>query len=354
MAERRQDDTHDDDAAPHGEGERHGDARSDATDSGEHDHDGTTEPGERDNPVNDGVTIGERDNGNLPAPRPDSSLDSPAETAAESRPEPGSELSARPPSEPLSDEELRQFREFQEFQRFREYQAQNGELPPALSREVQPSGWRQRTPAWLTALASKLVTAVLVLIAVAAAAAWAINHYLGGSSEPSSAELAEQGGKKAEATKLYAEDPYEAVRDVYRRIAQQDPRTGQPQVDKVCLRFDENGRRQFTANMGAATCPDAVIALNKDVEHVTDYVQSLPRSTPYEVYDEVSGLAEGESYTIKSCEAARSIGGTITGGPALGTFIVTRIPDAKGEQWLITGHEPGPRSCPTPKRTTPN
>lgn len=303
----------------------------------------------QDNTQDDGS---EQGGANLPAPRPDSS---PAEIHQEPQQEPDSELAARPPSELLSDEELRQFREFQEFQRFREYQAENGgELPPAESREVEPTRWRDRTPAWLTALGGKLLTAALVLLAVAAGAAWAINHYLGGSDGPSSAELAEQGGKKAEATKLYASDPYEAVRDVYRRVAQQDPRTGKPQVEKVCLRFNETGRRQFTADMGAATCPDAVIALNEDVEHVTDYVQSLPRSMPYEVYDEVSKLAEGESYTIDSCQAAHSLGGTITGGPALGTFIVTKIPDAKGEQWLITGHEPGPRSCPVPKRTGSN
>ncbi len=304
-----------------------------------------------DGTTGDGQSHDDASCSNLPARRPDTS---PAETSPESGPEPGSELSPRQPSELLSDEELRQFREFQEFQRFREYQAEHGELPPADSRDVQPSGWRDRAPAWLTALGGKLLTAALVLLAVAAGAAWAINHYLGGSDEPSSAELAEQGGKKAEATKLYAEDPYEAVRDVYRRVAQQDPRTGKPQVEKVCLRFDETGRRQFTAHMGAATCPDAVIALNKDVEHVTDYVTSFPRSVPYEEYDQVSKVAEGESYTIDSCEAARSIGETITGGPALGTFIVTKIPDAKDEQWLITGHEPGPRSCPTPEPTAPN
>lgn len=282
-------------------------------------------------------------------------LEQPPSTELAERPSSAlSDGSAAPGSEPVDEEQLRQFRQFQEFQRFLEYQREHGEGPDERSREAGPAGWRRTPPAWLTKLGGKLLTAFLVLIAVVAGLALAINHYLGGSDEVSDAELAEQGGKKAEETKLYASDPYEAVRDVYRRVAQQDPSTGLPQVEKVCLRFDEAGRSQFTANMGAPTCEDAVIALNEDVEHVTNYVQSLPRSMPYEVYDEVSQLNEGESYTIESCEAARSLGGTIIGGPALGTFIVSKIPDAKGEQWLITGHEPGPRSCPTPTRTMTN
>ncbi|ETA66445.1 hypothetical protein AmyhaDRAFT_0200 [Haloechinothrix halophila YIM 93223] len=290
----------------------------------------------QDNTQDDGS---EQGGANLPAPRPDSS---PAEAHQEPQPEPGSELASRSPSELLSEEELRQFREFQEFQRFREYQAEKGgELPPAESREVEPTRWRDRTPAWLTALGGKLLTAALVLLAVAAGGAWAINHYLGGSDGPSSAELAEQGGKKAEATKLYASDPYEAVRRVYDHIAQTDPDTGKPEVEKVCLRFDEVARVRFASDLGYASCEQAVLGINAEITHVNDYAESMPSW--------VSDPVTTDSVRISSC--ADSLGGTIIGGPALGTFIVTKIPDAKGEQWLITGHEPGPRSCPAPKRT---
>jgi len=268
----------------------------------------------------------EQDGGaNLPAPREESAP-------------------AARPAEPVDEEELRQFREFQEFQRFLEHKRDHGEeLVPAESKE---NGQRRRPPAWLTAFGGKLLTAALVLIAVAAGAAWAINHYLGGSSEPSTEELAEQGGKKATATKLYASDPYEAVRDIYNRIAQVVPETGRPQVSKVCLRFSQEGRNQFAADMGAPTCAAAVIALNKQVTNVTDYVESLPTSIPYNLYYKVARTKEGESHAIDSCAAARSWSGTITGGPALGTFIATKIPNAEGQQWLITGHKPGPRHCP--------
>ncbi|MPY99023.1 MAG: hypothetical protein GEU97_13670 [Actinophytocola sp.] len=303
--------------------------------------DGTTPPdggGVVGDDAGDGVEAG---GANLPARRPDAS---PAETSPDPGPELGSELSSRSPSELLSDEELRQFREFQEFQRFREFQAEHGELPPADAGEAQPSGWRDRVPAWLTALGGKLLTAALILLAVAAGAAWAINHYLGGSDAPSSAELAEQGGKKAEATKLYASDPYEAVRRVYDHIAQADPDTGKPEVEKVCLRFDEAARARFASNLSYASCEQAVFGVNAKVTDVNDYAESMPSW--------VSDPVTTDSVRVSSC--GDSLEGVIHGGPALGTFIVTKIPDAKGEQWLITGHEPGPRTCPKPKRTAPN
>lgn len=263
----------------------------------------------------------EQDGGaNLPAPREESA---PA---------------ARPP-EPVDEEELRQFREFQEFQRFLEHKREHGdELVPAESKE---NGQRRRPPAWLTAFGGKLLTAALVLIAVAAGAAWAINHYLGGSSEPSTEELAEQGGKKATATKLYASDPYEAVRDVYDAIAQTNPDTGKPEVGMVCLRFDVTTRARFASDLGYGSCRQAAIALNEQVTHVTNYAESMPSWS--------AKPPRAETVRIDSC--TDSVDGTITGGPALGTFIVTKIPDAMGEQWLITGHEPGPRHCPAPKRT---
>lgn len=326
VAERRQDNTQDD-----------GDDVTTPPDGGDVGA-GGAQPGGSARDAQPGGDVG---GANLPARRPDTS---PAETSPDPGQEPGSELSARSPSELLSDKELRQFREFQEFQRFREYQAKHGELPPADSHEVPPSGWRDRAPAWLTALGGKLLTAALVLLAVAAGAAWAINHYLGGSDEPSSADLAEQGGKKAEATKLYASDPYEAVRRVYDHIAQTDPVTGKPEVEKVCLRFNEAARARFASDLGYASCEQAVLGINAEVTDVNDYAESMPSW--------VSDPVSTDSVRVSSC--GDSLEGVIHGGPALGTFIVTKIPDAKGEQWLITGHEPGPRSCPTPKRTAPN
>lgn len=277
----------------------------------------------------------------------------------------GGVIEQRPGDEPdpaKTDAELlrqfEQFQEFQEFQRFQESQRsrdlvarQPGELEQPPSDEVVPAEpGRRRPPAWLVGIGGKLLTAFLALIAAIVGVAWAINHFLGGGEEISNSELAGQGGKKAEATVLYASDPYAAVRRVYARIAQQDPATGRPQVGKVCLRFDDAAREQFARNFGHDSCPAAVLALHAEVTHVTGYVQSMPRSVPIDEYDEVEALEPGESFTVDSCAVATGPEG-ISDGPALGTFTVTKLARAKGQQWLITGHEAGPRSCPAPTST---
>ncbi|MQA60405.1 MAG: hypothetical protein GEU86_02690 [Actinophytocola sp.] len=277
-------------------------------------------------------------------------------------------MEQRPGDEPdPAETDAEQFRQFQEFQRFQEFQQsqrgqdlvprQPGELEQPPSDEAESTELtgplrreRRRPPAWLVGLGGKLLTAFLVLIAAIIGVAWAINHFLGGGDAISNEELAGQGGKKAEATVLYASDPYAAVRRVYARIAQPDPETGKPQVGKVCLRFDDAAREQFARNFGHGKCSAAVIALHAEVSHVTRYVQSLPRSVPIDEYDEVAALAPGESFTVDSCAVATGPAG-ISDGPALGTFTVTKLARAKGQQWLITGHEAGPRTCPAPTTT---
>jgi hypothetical protein len=58
----------------------------------------------------------------------------------------------------------------------------------------------------------------------------------------------------------------------------------------------------------------------------------------------VSGSVPGDVVTIDSCSFS------ITGGPALGVFTVTKV---ELGQWLITGHAPGPSRCNGTPTTTP-
>lgn len=253
----------------------------------------------------------------------------------------GSELEPQRPALPADPEELRRFREFQqfqEFQRFQEYQrAQSGgELEPTGSGDVVPTPpaeppAKRKLPAWLTTALGKVVSALLVLIAVVLGAAWAINYFLGGPDKLTPDEQAKQGGKKAEATKLYASSPYEAVRRIYDDIAQGDTKD-------ICLRFDEAALQQFVADMGYTSCAQAAADLHEQVTDVDRYAESLPSS--------VSNPDLGDVIEIDSCEVA--VSGGVRGGPALGTFTVTKLPRARGDQWLITGHGAGPKTCPAP------
>lgn len=119
--------------------------------------------------------------------------------------------------------------------------------------------------------------------------------------------------------------PYETVRMVYDNIAQAIP-------DHACLRFDNPTRQKFATDFGYSDCQAAATALTKQVTNVNDYAESIPSY--------ISGQS-GNTIQIDSCSF------TISGGPALGVFTVTKI---EAGQWLIVGHEPGPTNCPTKGR----
>lgn len=329
------------------------------------------------------------------APRTEAGSGSPDSPAGEqATPPAGSNVPAPAPAGPnpaqdpdmqLDPEQLRLFQEFQQFQRFQEFQrakeaglipppgqqpqsATSGELQPAPSRQVQratpgqmqpatsrevvpphaeqpqdaPPG-RRKPPRWLVSLGGKIVGALLMLAAIVIGAALAINYFLGPDDPITPAEQAQRNREVPieQEGPHWAGDPYEAVRRIYHDIAQGD-------VEYACLRFAQGSDKAFAAGMGYPTCEDAVRNISKEVRSVNganSYAESIPSSTPGERYKEVSSTKPGESVTIDSCEAAYQTGG-IQGGPALGTFTVTRLPQAYGEQWSITGYEPGPRKCP--------
>lgn len=150
--------------------------------------------------------------------------------------------------------------------------------------------------------------------------------------------VAGQGGQSHEATKLHASNPYEAVRRVYEDVAEGSGST-------ACLRFDERARQQFSKNLGFATCDQAAAALSGRVTDVNAYAESLPSAAPDDAaWAALEKVHRGGTLTVDSCTAAATNGG-VKGGPALGTFAVTRLADAAGEQWLISDHKPGPTRC---------
>lgn len=266
------------------------------------------------------------------------------------RPQP-SPPPAESASPDLDAEQLRQFRQFQQFQdflRFSETHGQNGASampgghlvpgqggPPApppggplqLASPPRPPGPRLkiRAPRWLRRLAGKLLSAFLLLVVLLIVGRLAYNHFFPSQDENLPASVT--GGGTYHANKILSTEPYEAVRTVYDAIAQKDPNP-EDMVARACGRFREDIQQKFAVDLGFRDCHEAVLALHAQVTNVNDYAESIP--------SHVSGQ-QGDTVRVDSCAFP------VSGGPALGVFTVTLV--EKG-QWLITGHEPGPTTCP--------
>lgn len=255
---------------------------------------------------------------------------------------------AQSPPPDLDQEQLRQFQQFQQFQdflRFQEAQRQGGaevvpgQQPqyhpaPAATQQLihqPPAPPRRRVPGWLRWLGKKILGWLIFFLLLALALTWAYNYFFGSDEGDSTKSAAQMGGGKYHTNELLSDEPYEAVRQVYDAIAQVDPNTNEPLVAEACGRFSQETQQQFADHLGYRDCRQAVLALNKEVTHVNDYAESV-YPQPYD-----PGIA---SIRIDSCMF------DIEGGPALGTFVVTKQDYAN--QWLITGHERGPVNCPSP------
>ncbi|OZM74840.1 hypothetical protein CFN78_01080 [Amycolatopsis antarctica] len=301
------------------------------------------------------------------------------DTPPDGIPVPGAGASGEPSSgaggsaagPPLDPEQLRQFQQFQQFQEFLRFtEAQQGgtgqqggamvpapqqspvphqpgppQQPPIEARqyplehpgararaagELVPAERRPRTPRWLRKLGGKVLTAAIFLALLVGAGAWAYNHYFGSPDEDKTTEeFVADGGGTYRTNELLSKNPYEAVRTVYDAVAQN-------LVPQGCGRFAEAQQQDFARNMGFADCKLAVEALHGQVSNVNDYAESIPSYT--------SEPIQGDTITIDSCRFP------ISGGPVLGEFTATKV---ENEQWLITGHRPGPRECPVPPSTAP-
>ncbi|WP_158881356.1 hypothetical protein [Amycolatopsis anabasis] len=274
--------------------------------------------------------------------------------------------SAAPEQQPqqLDPEQLRQFQQFQQFQeflRFTEAQKQGGELTPAQAQQPVPGAdpgqqaWlpaqppppggppqarpdtlpaplpRPKAPRWLKRLGGKLLSALLLLIVLAIGGKLAYDHFFPSADENLPADIAGKGTYSA--TELLQPNPYRAVQLVYQQIAQNRP-------DLACGNFSKPTQQKFAVDMGYADCKQAVEQLSKLVTNKSEYAQSIPFTS--------SSQPPGDVVPISSCDY------DIKGGRPLGSFTVTRQHkdtsggDVKGEQWLITGHEPGASPCATP------
>ncbi|NIJ14249.1 hypothetical protein FHU38_004593 [Saccharomonospora amisosensis] len=241
-------------------------------------------------------------------------------------------------------EQLRQFEQFQQFQeflRFQEAQRQAGtELTrggqpqpvPTVTRDLVPAppSTGSKVPGWLRWLGKKLLGWLIFFILLAIALTWAYNYFLGGGDDNSSESAAKMGGGTYKTNELFSKEPYAAVRQLYSKIAE-------GRADLACGYFDNERRavqQRFAQDLGYRDCQEAVNELSKQVTHVTNYSRSIhPRR-----YD-----ANATSLRIDSCDF------DVEGGPALGVFTVTQV---ELGQWLITGHEPGPATCPKPTPAT--
>lgn len=234
----------------------------------------------------------------------------------------GQQASGEPPEgQPpaVDSEQLRQFQQFQEFQRFQELQRQAGnEAVP-----TQPPKRRRRPPRWLRWLGMKVLGWLVFVLLTAIAAIWLINSLLGSDDEQLPAS--KTGGGKYHTNTILPTKPYETVRTLYDQIAKQ------AKPSYACGLFNDSARQEFVANLADRDCGKAIRDLGTQVDHATDYAESIDT--------DIRRPIPVERVRISSCEF------DISGGPALGTFIVERV---ERGQWLIVGHEDGPAQCPEP------
>ncbi|HVV14329.1 hypothetical protein [Amycolatopsis sp.] len=249
----------------------------------------------------------------------------------------------------LDAEQLRQFQQFQQFQdylRFTEAQRQGGQggqlapgqsggppmqpPPPGIIQTTTPPPDprpRIRMPRFVKRALASVLSALIFIAVLGIAGKLLYDHFF--PSQDDDRPASETGGGTYHANKILSTEPYEAVRKVYQQIAQ-----GRP--DLACGYFDIPVQQKFATDLGYADCQQAVLDLKTQVTSVNDYAESLP-SNVTENY--------GDTVVVDSCRF------TISGGPALGVFTVTKV--EKG-QWLITGHEPGPKTCaPATSAATP-
>jgi hypothetical protein len=266
-------------------------------------------------------------------------------------PEPGDELSVRPPAEPvpaspppppIDPEAVRQFQQFQQFQELLRQQQEQGfqqgtPPPPGF---LQPWGPPpKRRPAWQRALrtiAGKLVTAAVVALLLAGVGYFAIDYFFGGPPEQAPAH--EIGGGKAEDNLIFETNPRIAVQRIYDDIAQGDPTS-------ACGRFTEEARAQFADHLHqfGGSCVDIVETIHADVE-------AARMKNEYANPDNLSAVAftpESETVSVSSCELG------VQGGPPLGMLTLGKIAKSEGGQWIVTRHEAETGACAQTPTTTP-
>jgi hypothetical protein len=257
--------------------------------------------------------------------------------------EPPDRLPAVPDAQPpaLDPEQYRQFQEFQRFAQFQRFTAQQqaGEQPP----DALPPGAGYpppypphpqhpgRKPLWKIILGSWLVRRLISIAIVLGVLYLVYQHFFGGGGGNGSAGSPHPG--TPEEKHVYPQGANNAVHYVYQAITLQ----GGYASDMCMINLNPRAQAEFADAVHANTCLDAVSLLHKQI---TDPTYGT-RDNPY-----LGALPEppaGQQFaTISSCSFP------VHGGPALGTFTLTREPN---DQWLISGYDGQTHCAPTGSTT---
>lgn len=230
-----------------------------------------------------------------------------------------------PAPEHIDPETVRQFQQFQQFQQL--MREQGGE-PPAL---LPPAA---RKPLWQRLLQRKLVRRLILLaILLVTAPLWwnlllsgivSLATLAFGSDEPAR-PASETGGGTYRTNHILKDSPHEAVRQVYQRVADDNP-------PFACGVFSDAAAQEFANNVGAADCPAAIHKLFGQIDKSKPFKntwaddQGLPLTV--DGIDLKNPPQSVSSVEIDSCH--------VTVSPALGKFTVAR---AERGQWIITAHK---------------
>ncbi|TCP53179.1 hypothetical protein EV191_105246 [Tamaricihabitans halophyticus] len=162
----------------------------------------------------------------------------------------------------------------------------------------------------------------MYLLIIFLALNWAYQKYFGTEDSDNAAET---GGGTYVETQLLSTTPHEAVRKVYKHVAQ-------GRADLGCGRFTASAARQFANNFDEPNCTAAIKQLSTEVENMNAYAEPWFPNSAYRT-------PSGDHTTISSCEM------TVEGGPSLGVFTLKQV--EKG-QWIVDRHEQEPNPCPPP------
>lgn len=232
----------------------------------------------------------------------------------------------QPPHEPapLDPDQVRQFQQFQQFQELMRQQPAGAQLPLPVPGPPPPP----KPPLWQKALRSKLFRrlAVLAVIVLTAPIWWSavltgiaslVTDVFG--SHKDNRPASETGGGLYHTNHILKDNPYDAVRQVYERVADNSP-------DFACGVFSDEAAQQFAEHVNAPDCPNAIKMLNAQVDNAPGSMNAYAEP---DFHGKMGEKPSADSITISSCELG------VTAGPRLGAFTVSRVD--KG-QWLITGH----------------
>ncbi|HEV2779757.1 MAG TPA: hypothetical protein VGX25_10190 [Actinophytocola sp.] len=225
--------------------------------------------------------------------------------------------SPSPPPQPIDPEQVRQFQQFQQFQELMRQQGGNELLlPPAPKR-----------PLWQRILRGKLFRrlALLAIIVLTAPLWWPLLLTsivslavltFGASGDQQSSTGG--GGGTYHTNHILKDSPYESVRQVYQRIADNSETF-------ACGVFTDEAAQQFANNYNATDCPAAVAKLNAQVDKAPGSMNAYAEPD----FRGKRGEPHGDMIAISSCELG------VSAGPRLGEFTVSRV---ELGQWIITGH----------------